>query len=208
MKFSERFLLVLCLIAFVWFFALVPGGAETVMITLTLLSMFYFLFGLLFFSDVGLRQLFKGKLKEVTAVMMVIGVLTGIALSIVLIGILFKLLYLPGADEMLKIGIPFAIVMLAVAVIYSRPPRRPLSKTIFSRLIIFLVLGIAVLVISPLTLVKLQYRNHPRYIEAFSNYSQNPRNRELWDKLDLERKRVVLSKEEFEIYERYRAGKK
>jgi hypothetical protein len=204
MKFLERFLLALSVISFLWFFSLTPGGAFMLMITLSLLSLFYFLFGLIFFSDIGLLQLFKGGLKDVTAGMMIIGVFAGIVLSILAIGILFKLLDMPGAGNMLIIGIPCTIFMLCVAGVYSQPPRKQLSKATFTRLLIFLALGIAVYMTPPMTFAKMQYREHPLYIQAYENYQQNPQDPELIHKLDLERKRIILSKEEFEMYEKYK----
>ena len=61
--------------------------------------------------------------------------------------------------------------------------------------------GIFLIFTSELSIVKFQYRNHPDYIEAYTNYVADPRNEELYRKVELERNRIRLTDEEFKRYE-------
>lgn len=202
MRILELVLLALTALALVMFLGLVGGGATVLMLVLTLLALVYFAFGFILFSKVRLRSAFKGGFKGMPAATVVIGVVTGIALSTLSIGILFKLLLMPGADEMLLVGSIESAVMIAVNIVYFLKTKSDTARLCVSRLLIFGLPAVFLLLTSPLTLVKWQYRNHPRYVEAFTKFEQDPRNPEMWDLLDLERNRIHLTPEEFALYEK------
>ena len=200
MRILEIVILVFCLGAVIALFTLIPGGALISMLSLTILGMFYFLFGILVFSGVGLRKAFKGGLKEVSSTVILAGIVGGITLSTVTIGILFKILVLPGADQMLAIGTVGCLAVLLLCLIQLAKQRNRTSKLNVARLILFSGLSILLFFTSSLELVKIQYRNHPLYIQAYSAYINDPGNPELREKLDIESYRIRLSAEEFEQY--------
>ena len=198
MKLTEKILAIAIVIGLVLKFLFVPGGEDLTLIAFLILACIYYPLGFLFFNQIRLRNIFKKKAYEnVTVGKIVMAIIVGINLSIVCVGILFKLLILPGADEMLIIGVAGVLfVSILVAIIGSPDRKFTLIRTG--------VLGItgAILLFTPqLSIVKFQYRNHPAYIEAFANYQQDPGNAAFRNQLDLEQHRVQMTEKEFKEYE-------
>jgi hypothetical protein len=202
MRILEIVLLCLVVVALIMFFTLMPGGASVLMIVLSLLSLIYFGFGFILFSKVGFRAALKQGLKNTPTATIVIGVVTGVVLSQLAIGILFKLLLMPGANEMLMVGNVGSAVMLVVNVFYWLRYRSASSKLCISRLVMFLIPAVFLFTTSQLTLVKWQYKDHPGYVEAFRQFSEDPSNEEKWQALDLEQNRIHMTAEEFELYKK------
>jgi hypothetical protein len=201
MKLFEKILLVLCLLSMVMMFSQLPGGSWMFMLAGTLLACIYFPFGFLFFSGVGIRQLFKGGLKNVNRGTAIAGIFTGLGLANICIGIVFRFLHFPGANQMLLIGILSAVIMVVVCGInYAKTHAKEFSLSL-SRLVVFIVIGITLLFTSSRTLLNLQYRNHPAYVDAYLEYQHNP-TPETEQQRDLEYKRMILSPEEFERYDK------
>jgi hypothetical protein len=206
MRIFEIILLCLAVIGIGWSFSLVPGGEALLFIVINLLAVLYFGFGFMFFSNVGFRSAFKGGLKNVPGTTFVIAIFTGLAVSTLTIGILFGILMMPGADNILTIGSVEAVIMLIVNLIYYFKVKQGASKRCISRLAMFSIPSLVLLLTPPLELVKLQYRNHPAYVDAYAKHLEDPRNPEKWELVDLERNRIDLSPEEFELYKKSRAN--
>jgi hypothetical protein len=202
MRITEITLLALTVISGIWLYALLPGGEHMVMIVMSLLSLLYFGFGFLIFSQVGLRSSFKGGLQGISAATILASIVTGIAASIVIIGMLFKIMILPGADEMLIIGSFATTFLFVVSVFRFTRSKNAITRFTLGRITIFCVVGTILWSIPSLTLVEVRYRNHPRYVEAYSNFVADRKNPERWKALELEYRRVYSSPEEFSQYER------
>jgi hypothetical protein len=200
MKITEKIFALLSVIGLILMFSLIGGGAELMMISLLTLGAIYFPLGFLLLNDISLLSYLKKKqsFEKWTTTQIVLGVVTGIALSIVCIGILFKLLTLPGANEMLMFGVLGSIIISIVAIILKR---KVPATAILVRTVIFSIVGITILFTSSLSIVKFQYRNHPAYVEAYTQYIENPKDDSLWEKQKLEYNRIWMSPEKFKEYE-------
>lgn len=201
MKKTEVTLLFLSAVSGIWLYALLPGGEHMVMIVLTLLSLLYFAFGFLIFSNVGLRSALKSGLQGISAATTITNILTGLVASTLVIGVLFKIMILPGADQMLLIGVTATAVLFMLSVIRFMNNKNNITRFNLSRMTIFLVVGFILWSIPNVTMVAARYRNHPRYVEAYSNFVADPQNPDTWKALDLEDKRMYLSPESFKKYE-------
>lgn len=199
MRLAEKILAIAFVLGIILKFSLVGIGDEIALFSMLILACIYYPLGFLFFNQIRLRNVFKKKAYEnITTGNIVVGVLVGIALSIICIGILFKLLILPGAGEMLMIGV-VSTVFLSVVVATIKSLN---TKFILIRMLSLALLGGGLFFTSELSMVKLQYRNHPAYIDAYVKYKEDPRNEILRNKLDFEDHRVWMSEEEFKEYER------
>lgn len=209
MKIIEILLVVVIILAIIMKILFMPGGDEIIMIAMTTLSMLYFLGGVLLFNHVGIRAMFKGGLGKLKAYSIVTGLGAGVAMSIILTGILFKLLELTGGDELLIIG-SFAVgVSLALFTIRYLMYKDSSSVYAIIRTGVTLMVGVFLLLISSMTLIRWQYRDHPAYIQAVQDQYDNPGVDSLWKKRDLERRRVMMPKDAFEKYEKdYHEGRK
>jgi hypothetical protein len=162
---------------------------------LVLAGLYYFL-GFLLFNQIRLRHIFKrDAYQNVTAVQIVLSVVTGMGLSTIIIGSLFKLFNIPGADNMLWIGLIVSGIVSVVSIVLSMNNPNSNRKFTFWRVGIIGVIGIFLLLISELSVVEVQYRDHPEYIEAYRKHLADPRNEELYKKMELERNRIQLTGE-------------
>jgi hypothetical protein len=197
MKILEKILALGIAIALIMKFSLIPGGDTFILWTMLTLACLYYPLGFLFLNQVRLRHIFKkDAYRNVTTARIILAVVTGIGLSSIVVGSLFKLLTLPGADNMLFMGLIMTGIALMVSVALSMTRKDAKNKFIFWRVGIIGVVGISLFLTSELSIVKFQYRNHPEYIEAYRNYLDDPGNEELYKKVELERSKIRLTEEE------------
>ncbi len=202
MRLTEKILVGIIIIALLLKFNLVSGGESLLLWATVLLSCIYFPLGFLFFSQIRLRNIFKkGAYIQASAGQIIFASLAGLSFSIICIGSLFKLFYFAGAGTMLITGSGMAIIILIIALILVTK-KNTSAKPIVIRAVISGVIGITLLFTSGLSIVRLQYRNYPDYVRAYEDYVNDPRNPELERIKQREYYKVILSKEEFELYER------
>lgn len=202
MRKIEIALLALTVISGIWLYALLPGGEPMVMIVMTLLSVLYFAFGFLIFSQVGLRSALKGGLRGISIATILAGIVTGVAASAMIIGLLFKIMIMPGMDEMMRIGVDVTGVILIVSLIRYIRSKNSITRSTLIRMTILFVVGVTLLSVPNVDMVKVRYRKHPRYVEAYSNLEADRENPETWKAVDLEYRRVYSSPEDFAKYEK------
>jgi hypothetical protein len=196
MKILEKSLAVAIAIALLMKFSLISGGEILTLWAMLTLSCLYYPLGFLFFNQIRLRHIFKkDAYQNVTAARIILAVVTGIGLSTMIVGSLFKLLTFPGADNMLLMGLVVTGAVSTLSIILSTIRKHAISKFTLWRVGVIGVVGIFLLSTSELSIIKLQYRNHPGYIEAYKNYLADPRNEELFNKVELERSRIRLTED-------------
>jgi hypothetical protein len=202
MRTLEKIIAIGILLSLILKFSLISGADMIFMCTMLILACIYYPFGFLFFNQIKLRHIFKKvSYKNVTTLKIIVAVITGLGLSAIVVGALFKLLHLSGADQMLLLGLIMTAVTLVISLILLFNQNDPTSKFILWRVGIIGAIGIFLLLTPALSIVKFQYRNHPKYIEAYSNYVSDPTNEELYRKMELERERIILTEEDFKRYE-------
>lgn len=198
MRIAEKVLLAALLTGIVLRFSLILIGEEITMLSLLTLAGIYFALGFVLFNQIRLRDLMKkGTFEKLTTTGIVVAVMTGIALSIVCVGALFRFLMLPGSGEMLMIGSVSLIIISILAAILKSVHR----KAILTRTLPAAMIGVAVLFVSELSMVKFLYRNHPAYVDAYMRYQEDPKNEELFNEMQREFYRARLTEEEFKEYE-------
>jgi hypothetical protein len=197
MKILEKILVAAIAIALIMKFSLISGGDILALWTMVILGCLYYPLGFLFLNQIRLRHVFKKEAyQNVTTPGIILSVVLGISLSTIIIGSLFKLLSIMGADGMLRIGLIVTAILSIISLVISMTGNGTSNKFMLWRAGIIAGIGIVLLLTSELSIVKLQYRNHPQYIEAYTNYLADPRNEELYRKVELERNRIRLSEDE------------
>lgn len=117
-------------------------------------------------------------------------ILTGLALSMTIIGLLFKFQSWPGATMNLAIGLLGLVIALIVGTIKYSKTKSDYYTKIFKRIAVYGGLGVILLLLPKETWLELKYRNHPNYVNAIKNAKADPDNQELWDKVDEERQKM------------------
>ena len=191
MKKAEPLLVAISLCALAMNLFLIPSGEMLTVLSLGVLSMFYFYTGFAYFNEIKLNRVHKiDSYREVGRERLIGGIGTGIALSIVVIGILFKFQSWPLADIFLSIGlIALALVTTIALVKYLKKPSSYYTR-IFRRVAIFGGLGIALAFVSSSDFLRFKYRNYPSYAEARVKAGEDPGNKELWENVKAEREKI------------------
>ncbi len=162
----------------IWRFLLkIPGGVALTGITFSLLSIFYFVFSFALFNGIGFRGIFKKSSYKNTNVLGIVSAyMIGMTLAIILIGIMFQLLLLPGAKGTLLIGLIVIVLITIITSILHSQNIINNFKSMLKRIVIYGGLGIALYLTPYNTIVDLAYT--PRWAEL--------RKRELADPFDLQ----------------------
>ncbi|OQA87496.1 MAG: hypothetical protein BWY27_01043 [Bacteroidetes bacterium ADurb.Bin234] len=197
----EKIFGLLAIVAIVLKWNMLPGGNIMLLLSLSLLSLLYYGFGFALFNRIGFKQLVKKEsYTGISMFMIIIAVITGIALSVICIGIPFKVLRLSGSKILFVTGLIPLLIVFIISVISYFKTKSKLYIRLIKRILIIGGLGLLLSCVSGLTIVKIQYRNHPNYIKAYELYMTNPSDEQLRKNLDIEYYKSIMSDEEFEQY--------
>jgi hypothetical protein len=203
MKVLEKILALSVVVSLTLKFALIPGGDTLVFVALTTLACIYFPLGFFLFNHIRIRRIAKeDQFKNLSPQKIIFAVIAGMGLSVICTGMVFKFLRLIGANEMLVIGTAITFVVFIIALIGTLKTQDTYSKFILTRAAIIGSFGIILLVLSPLSIVKLQYRNYPAYVKAYENYLSDPGNVEFQRTEQMEYYRTLLNETEFNRYQK------
>ncbi len=201
----EKILGLIIIVSLILKLLLIPYSGILLTVTLMTLAFIYYPFGFAFFNEIRLRKIFKKEsYKGISALRIIGAIAVGIGLSILCIGILFKLQSWAYSDTNLKFGLSVTFIALIIALIRLMKVKDNFYKKILKRIIIIGGLGLILLFIPRLSIIKIQFRNHPDYIKAYEAYLKNPDNEEIRDNMDIELNKATMSEKEFEEYMKHR----
>ena len=141
------------------------------------------------YGDNNVKKIFKSEsYKDISRSQIIVGILSGFALSSCLLGIIFKLQDYPGSAVMLLSGIGFLSILLAYLLVKNRPS----FKNSIIRSGIIAVISIILYSTSSVTIMSFFHRDSPSYIQAYKEYSKNPKDERLLRKLDFQRQIIGL----------------
>ncbi len=191
----------LLVISFILRLMLIPGGTFLSVVILSLLSLLYLIFSFIIFNPVKSDNLLKqesysniGRFKIINSVVF------GLGLSILCIGILYKLQGWPGPNNTITIGLSLIMISSLFAFVKHLKSKDSYFSGLLIRVFIFGLLGVVFMSVSSIDIFRFEYRNHPEYIQAFENYLSDPNNETLREKMEYEYKRTYMSEEEIEFY--------
>ncbi len=159
----------------------VPGGGVLTVLSLSTLAILYFPLSFYFFSD-----------KNVKTQNQPLSIISGFFLSLVPIGIMFKLQYWPGYEANLIVAFISATILTGVGYFLKQKAPEELKtyyKQFLSRVIILAFLSGAFFLTPMRTLIKIQSWRDPEFsrlsLQAFDNPQNEEYRKELndyWDK--------------------------
>jgi hypothetical protein len=162
-----------------------PMASQILVVSLSLLSIFYMYIGFAVFLDIPFRELFgKNRFGQINKQRIVGAFALGIALSASLIGVLFKILIWPNATIQLLIGLSGLTVVGALSIWRYTFNKSEFYHRIFIRLALYIPLIVFSIFIPKYAILEYQYREFPEYVEAFKAQNENPSDPELQRKLD------------------------
>lgn len=118
MKILERSLLILIVLSLLAKIVPLAGRSGLVLTIAALtLSCLYFFLGFAVFTKVGFRRIFKwDSYKHLKSWDIIIAIVAGVAFSVLVISLLFKVQYWPGAYYMSRAGLIMLFIIIIVAV--------------------------------------------------------------------------------------------
>lgn len=132
---TEKVIAVILVVGLILKFSHIPGGNILTILSLTTLSFLYFPLGFYFLSDKKIENKTAG-----------FSVLSGLAISILVIGNLFKLMHWPGAMFMIIIGLLSCLPISIVSYLKFNKPQNSehanYYRNIFIRVMVFMILGL------------------------------------------------------------------
>lgn len=145
------------------------------------LANLYSTFGFLLFNGIKGRHIFKRSAYEnTTGSQIIASVFMGLALSVALLGVLFRVQMYPGADIMITVGTASSILM---TIILSALSTDSIKRNAF-RFIPILLLSICFSFISDDDMLENRYKNHPDILALKRHLREHPKDTEARLKLD------------------------
>lgn len=178
MKIIERATIIIAFLGFLLKLLLVRSGMSIFIIGSSLLSCIYFYFGFALLNGIGFRTMFKKtSYTNINAGRIIGAIGVGIFLSIISIGVLFKLQIWNGSREMLTIGATglFMTLMAAgVVLLFKHKGMDSFYKGIFVRGIAALTIAVIVFLTPGRSLIRIFHRDKPAYAELMIKALEYP----------------------------------
>lgn len=169
-------------IGFLMRLALLPLSGFLITVSLSVLSILYFVGAYFLFSKAKNEA---NQLPQPTSSTLgIVG--AGVGLGAVLVGIMFSVQLWPGAKEML--GGTLVVILLILGLLFSlknTPSRYDVSKAIRTSVIVG-ALGLVLYITPASALVDIYYRHHPEYAKALKDYLEDPHNEAKTERLNVE----------------------
>jgi len=191
-KLEFYFFPVVAIIGILIYFLDWPYGNELIILSLFGLSCLYFYFGFALFNNISFRGIFKKEsYKNVSTWRIVGAIAAGFSISIVLLGVLFKIFRWPFGNQLLIIGVNFLSIVFLGSLFKVIKDKRPFYQRVLVRIVFFGILGYFFLFLSDYAFLEIKYKNYPDYIEAIKQLDQDPENPELREKEEQEYQKML-----------------
>lgn len=191
MKKTELILVAIFILGLVFMAFCFPGDSLLMIIGAGLLACLYTFFGFALLNDIRFRNIFKKESYKGISTMRMIGAIgAGLSLAVALEGILFKLMFWPGAGLMIIDGIAFLVIILAIAAIRYFKSKAAFYPNVFKRSIIIGAVAVFLYILPAETLANFRHRDNPEYAKALIDSYSNPDNIEYQQKLREEREKM------------------
>jgi len=172
---TEKIFAGIFIVALVMKFMRISGGNVSILFVLTILALLYLLFSFYFLRDSKTR---KQKLW--------LSLFSGLIFFILLTGILFRLLYWPGATAMLNSGLFFGAIHLLIVILIKNKITDEL-KNYFDKLLLRSVIlyGISFVfyLIPSSYIASVEFRSDPELARLKIAVIEDPANKEAHDQL-------------------------
>ena len=171
--------------------ALVSGSTSFLVSMLMTLAFVYFYFGFLLFTGISFKEMFRRASYEKIAGMRIVGaILSGFALSIVCVAVLFKLLSWPGDTFDLALGLVSCAIVLVTCFMKMNGRHAGYYKPLAARMIIACALCACLLAVPRKAYLEFMQRDNPAYVKAVEEVWKDPTNASLLQRAREEQKNM------------------
>lgn len=165
----------------------VPFGGVISALGFTSLALLYMYLSFALFNKIPFTRILKKEAYLNVSKLRIFGtVLTGMVLSLSLIGMLFKLQLYPMAEVNLLTGILGLLIATIVSIVKYSIGKDKFYFEILKRIILVGVFGFLFIITPKESILEIRHRKHPEYVEAVKKAWADPDNQDLWKKVEEE----------------------
>lgn len=199
MRKTENILGLTLLAGLIMKFTFMPGVGLIITISVLSIAIMYYFLGFALFNQIQLSKIFnRDSYKGISKLRILGAVGAGIGLSMICNGVLFKVQNWPSGLSSLDLGLGLTSIVFLISVYKFIKTRSRFYILIFKRTAVIGILGLILFFTPDLSIIKLQFRNYPDYINAYEQFANNPKDVTLKQKLDTEYRKVITTKKESE----------
>lgn len=201
MKKIELFVAANIVLAIILKLQIVPGANTFTYVSLIVLAILYFPFGIAQLHGVPFKEALKrSSYKNIPLQQRLIALIAGFGLSCAVIGSMLKLQLIDDGNIVIMNGLGILLPVLVIGEIGWRRTKSVFFKRVIVRSSLIFAFG-ALFTIAPTSTINgIIFRNHPEYVKAYEMAKAEPGNTELEKKKELEYNRAVMKKEDFDKY--------
>lgn len=193
MKKLEKILIIIALIGFIFMLIPFPGGSILIILSLSMITILYFLLSYALFNNLTLKDIFKKESYMEIKPLRIIGTIgLGFGLSYLTLGILFMLMHWSLGKMYIIIGLIISMIVLVVSFIRYSKTKSKLDIIIIKRIVLFSAFGIFLILAPKYWMTDIKYRKNPEFLELLKKSYENPDNMELKKEVEEERLRISL----------------
>jgi len=201
MRNTENILGLTFLAGLIMKFAFIPGAGMLITVSILSIAVMYYFLGFALFNQIPLNTIFnKDSYKGISKLRILGAVGTGIGISMICNGVLFKIQNWPSGLSTLDLGLVLTSIVLLISLYKFFKTRSNFYVLIFKRIAVIGILGLILFFTPALAIVKFQFRNHPDYIKVYEQYVNNPKDEILRQKVEIEYSKATMTDQAFEKY--------
>lgn len=152
-----------------------PGSSLLFILFSTSYSMFYFIAGFAIFNNISFAAFKNTKgLKSISPKRAVASIAFGMAISVLILGVLFKVLIWPGWQTMLINGLGILIFAYLFSFLLAKNKNNITLAKAKPRVLIAAIFGLVFYFLPSQTIVEIKYRYNPELKELLLQKLENP----------------------------------
>jgi hypothetical protein len=191
-------LLIVSKLVFTWFVSIY------LIVLLPNVSILYFFFGVALFNNIPIKDAFSYKRLKAIGNKKVIGSLfIAISLSLLSLTVLLFILRVTPSPDLIYGALVINVVFSIIVTIKFLTGKDKFFVPILKRYFLAMGLGLIYVYTLSLSFVKAKFNEHPDFVNAYKEYLENPNDKMLDDKMNLEFIKITGTPEEVESFEEY-----
>lgn len=191
MKRMERIIGFIAIVGIVFKLIHLPGGSIISILSLSMLSLFHYIFSFSVLNGIALGDMFnKAAYKHTSILKIVVSIIIGISISLIVMGSLFKIQIWPGADFQLMIGLIVSGTIFPIALFFYFQTKEEFFLRMIRRIAFYGGIGLMLFITPTDSIVDFYYGSNPEYAELYKKSLAEPENEELQKQLKQLRKEI------------------
>jgi len=153
-----------------------PGADLLLLFSAAIASMFYYVMGFFLINDINIKDVLKRETTQNLKPIFILGpIIAGWDFSLIILGILFKIMLFPGADNLLFSGLILLTILTIASHFFVKKKHPEIFKRFFFRASIFVFGAVIFTIITYDNIIDHRYQaDHPEYAKALKAYVKTP----------------------------------